>query len=366
MIKKVSLTVLFLAVCSAVLYFAIDGSAEENKAFKTFAVEKGSIIDKALAVGKIDPRKEISVKSKIPGIVKKIYADIGDVVNVGDPLFEIAPDPTPIELTQAKRQVEIRQVTYDNAEKEFIRVKSLIDKNFTTPQDFDSKESFLEESRLRLELAKEELSLIQSGSTNNSDNSPSNVLYATVAGTILSRMVEEGDPVVPLTSYQAGTALMTIAKMDDLIFKGNVDEIDVGKLFVGMPTEIEIGALNTEDRIAGKLTKISPKAHKEEGSTMFAVEIEIDQENAKKLRAGYSANADVIIRKKVDILLVPERLLINRDSLYYVEISDSLDVVTEHQVTTGLSDGIKIEITDGVEEGDLIVERPPKEISIDD
>ncbi len=364
--KKIFLTVLFLAVCSAVLYFAIDGSAEENKAFKTFAVEKGSIIDKALAVGKIDPRKEISVKSKMPGIVKKIYADIGDIVKVGDPLFEIAPDPTPIELTQAKREVEIRQVTFDNAEKELIRVKTLKEQKFIAPQDFDSKEAFCEESRLRLELAKEKLSLIQSGKTNSNDNSVSNIIFSTVAGTILSRMVEEGDPVVPLTSYQAGTALMTIAKMDDLIFKGNVDEIDVGKIHVGMVTEIEIGALSSEERIEGKLTKISPKAHKEDGSTMFAVEIEIDQTGATQLRAGYSANADVIIRKKVDILLIPERLLIARDSSYFVEVSDTMNVVTEHEVTTGLSDGIRIEITDGVEEGDLIVERPPKEISIED
>lgn len=366
MVKKISLIILFLAVCSAVLYFAIDGSAKENKEFKTFPVEKGAIIDKALAVGKIDPRKEISVKSKISGIVKKNYVDIGDLVKIGDPLFEIAPDPTPIELTQAKREVEIRQVTFDNAEKELIRVKTLKEQNFIAPQDFDSKEAFCEESRLRLELAKEELSLIQPGKTNTSDNAASNIIYSTVAGTVLSRMVEEGDPVVPLTSYQAGTALLSIAKMNDLIFKGNVDEIDVGKLFVGMPAEIEIGALTSEEKITGKLTKISPKAHKEEGSTMFTVEIEIDQSDAAQLRAGYSANADIIIRKKEDILLIPERLLITRDSLYFVEVADTLSHVTEREVTTGLSDGIKIEITEGVAESELIVERPPKEISVGD
>ncbi len=366
MIKKISLILLFVAMSSAVLFFAIDGSAKKEEAYKTFPVEKGAIIDKALAVGKIDPRKEISVKSKIPGIVKKNYVDIGDLVRIGDPLFEIAPDPTPIELTQAKREVEIRQVTFDNAEKEFIRVKRLQEQKFIAPQDYDSKEAFCEESRLRLELAKEKLSLIQSGKTNKKDNTASNVIYSTVAGTVLSRMVEEGDPVVPLTSYQAGTALMTIAKMDDLIFKGNVDEIDVGKLFIGMPTEIEIGALTSEEKIEGKLTKISPKAHKEEGSTMFAVEIEIDQSGASRLRAGYSANADVIIRKKENILLIPERLLISRDSLQFVEVQDSLKVVSEREVKTGLSDGIKIEIIEGVLEGELIVERPPKEISISD
>ncbi|KAA3637102.1 MAG: efflux RND transporter periplasmic adaptor subunit [Calditrichaeota bacterium] len=366
MVKKVILTVCFVAVVGAVLFFALDGSAKKDDGYKTVAVEKGSIIDLALAVGRIEPRKEVNVKSKIPGIVKKIFVDIGDKVSVGDPLFEIAPDPTPIELSQAKRELEIRQNSYDNAKREFDRVKSLKEKDLVAPQDYDSKEAACEEERLRLEQAKEKLSLLESGRMIDNSKEVANIIRSTVSGTVLSRMVEEGDPVVPLTSYQAGTDLMSLAKMDDLIFKGNVDEIDVGKLHVGMMTEIEIGALSSKDKIEGKLTKISPKAHKEDGSTMFGVEIEITDQGNKYLRAGYSANAEVIITKKEDILLIPERLLVTRDSSYFVEIEDSLKIITEREVHTGLSDGIKIEVVDGVDEGELIVERPPKEISVSD
>ncbi len=364
MVKKIFLTVFTLVILGGVLFFAIDGSAKKDDAFKTVPVERGEIVDKALAVGKIDPKLEISVKSKIGGIVKKIYVDIGEKVKVGDPLFDIGPDPTPIEFAEAKRDVEIKQVAFDNASREFDRVKSLREKNLVSPQDFDSKQAQFDQASLVLQLAQEKLSLIDSGKSTVADREVSNIIRSPISGTVLSRLVEEGDPVVPLTSYQAGTDMMTLAKMDDLVFKGNVDEIDVGKLHEGMPAEIEIGAISGQ-KFGGKLTKISPKAHKEEGSTLFEVEITIDSSGSQFLRAGYSANADIVITKKENILLIPERLIKTKDSASYVEIQDTNKVVSTRDIQTGLSDGIKIEITDGLKEGELVVERPPKEITGD-
>lgn len=364
MFKKIILTVIALAVVGAVLFFAIDGSASKEQPYKTVTVEKGSIIDKALAVGRIEPKQEISVKSKIPGIVRKIYVDVGDQVKVGDPLLDIAPDPTPIELTQAKREVQLRQVSYDNAKRDMERAEPLLEKNGITPQELDAKKTVCEEARLHLELAKEKLSLIESGKITTLGSEVDNIIKSPFTGTVLSRMVEEGDPIVPLTSYQAGTDLMTMAKMDDLIFKGNVDEIDVGKVKEGMAVEIEIGALSNKGRIHGILKKISPKAHKEEGSTLFEVEIEITDSNNTYLRAGYSANADIMILKKEDIILIPERLITTRDSVSYVEIEDSLKVITEREVITGLSDGINIEIINGLDTGEVLVERPPRDIEV--
>lgn len=366
MFKKILIWSIVVLAVGAVLFFAIDGSANKDSDFKTVAVERGTIIDKALAVGRIDPRKEVAVKSKISGIVKKTYVDIGDKVKVGDPLFDIAPDPTPLELTEAKKLVEINQVSYNNAKRESDRLKSLVEKRLISTQEYDKQKAACDESELRLNLAIEKLSLIESGKTSNSDRSIDNIIRSPITGTVLSRLVEEGDPIVPLTSFQAGTELMTLAFMEDLIFKGNVDEIDVGKLREGMTAEIEIGALSSNGKIAGKLVRISPKAHKEEGSTLFEVEISITGESEAFLRAGYSANADVIITKKVDILLIPERLITTRDSAQFVEVQDSLGVITEVSIETGLSDGINIEVLEGVSEGDLLVERPPREIGITD
>ena len=365
MFKKIFIFSTIIIIIGAVLFFAIDGSANKDEDFKTFPVEKGSIIDKALAVGEIEPKLEIEVKSKIPGIVSKIYVDIGDKVKIGDPLLEIAPDPTPLEFAEAKRQVEIQQVSFANSKLEFNRVIKLKDKQLISHQEYESKKAIYDETKLRLELAEEKLSLIESGKSTVADREVDNVIRASINGTVLSRSIDEGDPIVPLTSYQAGTELMTLAKMNDLVFKGNVDEIDVGKLSEGMVVEIEIGALPNE-KLTGILKKISPKAHREEGSIVFDVEIKLDGIGSKFLRAGYSANADIIIRKKEDILLIQERLItFNDDSSATVEIQDSTDFISVREIKTGLSDGLKIEIVEGLEEGELLVERPPKEITAD-
>ncbi len=359
--KKIFWIFLSLAIIAAVLFFALSGSASKGDDLKTIEVKKGSIIDKALAVGKIEPRQEISVKSKISGIVRKIYVQVGDQVKVGDPLIDVAPDPTPIEFAKAKRQVEIYQVAYDNAKRDLERTKTLLDKELISQQAYDDKKAECDQTHLRLKLAGEELDLIESGTTQIADLKVDNTIKAQVHGMVLSRLVEEGDPVVPLTSYQAGTELMTLAYMEDLIFKGTVDEIDVGKLKIGMPAEIKVGAL-PKDTVAGTVSRISPKAHKEEGSTVFDVEIELTDIGSHLLRAGYSANADIIITKKEDILLIPERLIEFKEDSAYVEKQDSLGTVDTVLVETGLSDGINIEILSGVTEGDLLVERPPREI----
>ncbi len=243
MVKKVILIIFIVAVVGGVLFFAIDGSAKKDDGLKMVKIEKGSIVDKALAVGKIQPEKEIGVKSKVSGIVKKIYVDVGNLVKVGDPLIDVAPDPTPIEFAEAKREVEIQEVGFENAKRELDRVQSLRDKQLISNQEYENKKAGYDEAALRLKLAREKLALIQSGRTEIADLKVDNTIKSPINGMVLSKLVEEGDPVVPLTSYQAGTDLMTLAYMEDLIFKGTVDEIDVGKLKIGMPVEIKVGAI---------------------------------------------------------------------------------------------------------------------------
>ena len=353
MFKKIILSITLAAVVGLILFFAIDGSAKKDSDIKTVEVETGSIIDKALAVGRIEPKHEISVKSKISGIVKKVYAEVGQEVKVGDP---------PIEYTEAKRQVELMNVSFSSAEREYNRKKSLQDKQLISDQEFDDIETKYEDAKLRLKLSEEKLSLLESGHTQIADFKIDNIIRSPISGQVLACLVEEGDPVVPLTSYQEGTELMSLAKMDELVFTGNVDEIDVGKLRVGMTVEIEIGAIPNE-KLTGTLVAISPKAHKEEGAILFEVEIHLDDLGDLQLRAGYSANADVIISKKEDIILVPERLVKIEDSIATVEIMDSLGTIDTVIIETGLSDGISIEVVSGLKGGEKAVERPPKEIT---
>ena len=362
MLKKVLFIGIPVVVLVAVVaFFAINGSAKKDTDFKTVKVERGSIVDKALAVGQVEPENEIAVKSKISGIVRDVFVEVGDKVDAGDPLFDVKPDPTPVEFAEAKRQVELAEVTYNNIKQEYDRTKSMRDKQLISAQEFESKAADHEEAELRLKLAREKLALIQSGKTNVADFEVDNIIKSPISGTVLSLLVEPGNPVVPLTSYQAGTELMTLAKMDDLIFKGTVDEIDVGKLSAGMPVEIQIGALPNE-KVTGTLYSISPKAHKDQGATLFDVEIRFDDLGQSFLRAGYSANADIIISKREDILMVPERLVTMTDTATTVEIADTLGNVEVRKIETGLSDGINLEIVSGLQEGELVVERPPREI----
>jgi HlyD family secretion protein len=190
------------------------------------------------------------------------------------------------------------------------------------------------------------------------------IIRAPAAGTILTRTVNPGDPIVPLTSYQPGTEMATIADMRDLIFKGTVDEIDVGKLAVGMTTRIKVGALPT-DVVTGHVSRIAPQAQQKEGATLFDVEVELDPSKIT-LRAGYSANADVIIREHKDVLVIPERLVTFSDGgkTASVEVPAS-DPKSPKKVDikTGISDGLNVEVLSGLKKGEKVVERPPKEIS---
>ncbi len=293
--KKIIIAALVLVV-AVVLFLALKSSGKKVTGNNSVKVEKGKIVDKALAIGRIEPKNQISVKSKISGIVKTVYVEMGDSVEKGDPLVEINPDPTPLEYAEAKRQVEIDSVNFENQQKQFSRTKELSEKKLISQQEFDQASSGSGEAELKLKLSEERLSLIERGKSNIAGRKIESTIRSPIKGSILERKINVGDPVVPLTSYQAGTELFTLAYMDELIFKGTVDEIDVGKLKEGMPAVLKIGAL-PNDTIQGVLYKISPKARKEENSTLFDVEIKITKKGSSPLRAGYSANADLIISK---------------------------------------------------------------------
>lgn len=359
--KKVIIIGAVVVILTVVIVFAFKGSGKKEMGNNTVKVERGKIIDKALAIGRIDPKNQISVKSKISGIVKTVFVEMGDLVKTGDPLVEIRPDPTPLEFAEAKRQVEIDSVNYENQKKEYLRIKELLEKKLISQREFDEASRSFNEAELRLKLSQERLSLVERGRTNIAGRKVESIIRSPIVGSVLERKVNVGDPVVPLTSYQPGTELFTLADMNELIFRGTVDEIDVGKLKEGMPVLLKIGAL-PNDTIQGILSKISPKARKEENATLFDVEIKINETGPSLLRAGYSANADIIISKKEDILVIPERVVEFVEDTAFVQFKDSAGKMEKKTIKTGLSDGINIEVTEGLKEGDLLVEKPPKEI----
>ncbi len=364
-LARILLILVVLAGASAGLYAWARNNGKNDNGLKEVAVAAGSITEKAVAVGQIQPRLKFEVKSKISGIVKRAFVEVGDTVKPGDPLFEIAPDPTPQEVTIVDRQVESSQAQFNRAKLEWDRAQELSKSGVLPKADLDSKHEAFELAKIALNKAEQDRDLTRKGHLSNTAGQEA-IIRANAAGTILTRQVDPGDPVVPLTSFQPGTELATIALMEDLIFKGTVDEIDVGKLAVGMPTRIKVGALPT-DVVTGRVSRIAPQANQKEGATLFDVEIELDSAKNIVLRAGYSANADVIIREKKDILLIPERLVTFSDGGRKATVEIPGDTPKSEpkkvEIKTGISDGMNVEITSGLKKGDRVVERPPKEIS---
>ncbi len=357
----IGLAILSGAVVGAYAWLQTRDGADDG--LKKVEIVTGSITDKAVAVGKIEPRLKFHVKSKISGIVKRCHAEVGDQVAAGDPLFDIVPDPTPSERVEAERQLERAQSAYDQAQREVDRANELSLSGILSRGDHDVKLQTFDQARIALAQAKDNLELLQNGRIQGGGAGMESVVRAPAAGTLLERLVNPGDPVVPLTTYQAGTDLASIAEMKDLIFKGTVDEIDVGKLAIGLPARLRIGAL-PDTTITGKLTRIAPQATEKDNAKLFEVEIELDPGQNVVLRAGYSANADLVIREKKDILLVPERVITFEDGgkKAFVELPGDgpKAPVKKIEITTGLSDGMNCEVVSGLKKGDLVVQRPPK------
>jgi HlyD family secretion protein len=360
---KTLLILVVLAGVSAAVY-AWSRNGRNDKGPKIVEVTTGSIVEKAVAVGQIQPRQKFQVKSKISGIVRRALVQVGDTVKAGDPLFEIGPDPTPLEVTEVDRRVESANASFDRAKSDYDRSKELARSGIVPTSDADAKRESFELARVALMKAEQDRDLTRKGRLTLSGTE--SIIRAPAAGTILTRAVNPGDPIVPLTSYQPGTEMATVADMSDLIFKGTVDEIDVGKLRTGMTARIKVGALPT-DVVTGRVSRIAPQAQQKEGATLFDVEIELEPNAHITLRAGYSANADVIIREKKDVLTIPERLVTFEDggkrATVEVASSDPKTPSKKVEIKTGISDGLNVEVTSGVGKGTKLVEKPPKEIS---
>jgi HlyD family secretion protein len=350
-----------VAICVISLLFFGSNKSSSDSELPKVKVTKGTIVDKALAVGTIEPENEISVKSKVSGVISRIFVDVGEYVKVGQPILEVKPDPTPLELADAKRQVQLSQVDMDNLKKEQVRTKSLYASKLISDKEYESFQKQYDESELRLKISTEKLALMESGKVKIGETEIESIVKAPISGFVLNRTIEVGDPVTPLTSYQEGTVLMKMANMERLIFKGTVDEIDVGKMKEGMDVEIKVGALPS-DTVRGILRKIWLKAEKKDNATVFPIEIIVPASKNTVLRAGYSANASIIIQKKVNVLMIPERVVAFNNDSASVKVALGSQKDEKRYIKTGLSDAINIEIVSGLKEGDEVFEKPVKKI----
>ncbi len=353
-IEKLGIPLIIFVAIAIIIFIFIKNLNPKNE-ITTIRVQRMDIIEKVMAIGKIVPKNEIVIKSKFSGIVQRIFVEKGDKIFTGMPLIEVKPDPTPLEIAEAKNAVELALSAMENLKNEYLRKRELFNNKLISQKEFEEAERNYKEANLKLNLAQQRLALIEKGKTIISDKSTESIIRSPIDGTVLEVKVNKGDPIVPLTFYQAGTELMILANMEELIFKGTVDEIDVGKLEEGMDADVKIGAI-PDEIIKGKVYKISLKAKEQETAKVFEIEIKITKRGGKIIRAGYSATAEIIVKKRENVLAIPERLVEFKGNNAFVKIKDSEGRILEREVEIGLSDGLNIEVIRGLNEGEQVVE----------
>jgi HlyD family secretion protein len=350
MSRKKKLVFTFLPILLIVLLLLAfsrgNGGDERNSTIK---VSKGNIRDVAVALGTGEGKYETSVKSTISGVIKRVFVEIGDVVKKGDPIFEISPTPTPFELASVRKEVKVAKVRLLNAKKDIGRKQTLFEKDLISDKEYEIIQQDLQEAQSSYDLAKQRLDLMEKGSAKVGGTELDAIIRSPVSGTILLRKVNIGDPVVPLTSYQPGTELMQIARLENLLFKGTVDEIDVGRLEEGMKAKITVGATPDEE-VYGVIDIIAPKARENEGATVFDIEISVTEKGDKPLRVGYSATADIIIDERKEVLVIPEGAVHFEDDKTFVYLENG----EKREIEIGLSNGLNIEVVSGITEGEEI------------
>lgn len=344
---------LLVALIFVLKYFK-DSNSQSVEDFKTAEPFYTSINTKTVATGKLNPEEEVELKPQISGIIDKIMVEEGDIVKKGDVIAKIRVVPNEQNLVGASGQIASAKIAYNNAKMIYDRNKALFDKGVISRQDFDNNELTLNQANETLRQAQNNYQIIRKGSLSGGGSANTNIV-ALIAGTILEIPVREGDQVIESNNFNAGTTIATIADMSKMIFEGKVDEAEVGKLEEGKEIKVILGAIN-EKEFPAKLTFVAPKGQEENGAVQFTIKADVEVEQSTKIRAGYSANAEIEMESKDSVLVIKESLLqFNRiTEKPFVELQIGEGKYEKKNVELGLSDGINVEITEGVKEGDKI------------
>lgn len=316
---------------------------------------KTTIIKKTVAIGKVIPRREIEVKSQVSGVVEKLFVVAGQTVKKGDIIAKITLRPNMLNVNSAESQVQSAKINLQNAEQEYNRQKSLYEQKLISASEFNKIQTTYGLQREAVNNAENALLLLKSGATKNSDK-VSNMIPATVDGMVLDVPNKEGAFIVESSTFQSGTSLATLADMEDMIFEGLVDESEVGKLREGMELVLNIGALQGKPFTA-VLEYISPKGVTDQGTIKFTIRAAVKLNKELFLRSNYSANADIVLEKKENVLAVNERNLIIEDKATFVEVETAPQKFDKREIKTGISDGINIEVTSGLKAEEKIKHR---------
>ncbi len=346
-IIKIILAVAILAIFIWTIIFLYQKSKDKPVVFETESPTITNIVKKTVATGSVVPRKEIEIKPQVSGIIQEIYVEAGQMIRKGDKIARVQIIPNMINLNNAETRVERAKLNLADTKIVYDRQKSLFDQKVIPEAEFQKAAISYNDAKLELNSAENNLDLIKEGATKRGGNQSNTIVRSTIDGMILDIPIKEGNSVIESNTFNAGTTVATIADMGEMIFLGTVDETEVGKIELGMKLKLSIGAIDNEVFDA-ELEYISPKGVEANGAIQFEIKAKVNLKDSQFVRAGYSANADIVLDKRDSVLALDESLIMFQNDSAFVEVEIKEQEYEKRWIETGLSDGINIEILSGI------------------
>jgi len=366
--KKYSKLIIFAIVALIFIgtfVFLWQKSQPKEVVYNEFTPKLDSIQKTTIITGKIEPRNEVNVKPQISGIIAELYKEPGDYVKAGDVIAKVKVIPDMNQLSSAEMRVRLADINLKQAQTDFNREENLYNQKLVSADEYDKSKQALNQAKHEKMAAEDALEVIRDGVSKSNANASSTLIRSTISGVILDIPVKVGNSVILSNTFNDGTTIATVANMNDLIFRGNIDETEVGQLVNGMNMKITIGALQ-DLKFDAALEYISPKAVESNGANQFEIKAAVKLVEGGKIRSGYSANAEIVLARADKVLSIPESAIeFSGDSTFvYVIKGEGKEKSYERtQVETGLSDGVNVEIKKGITAKDKV--RGPEKITDD-
>lgn len=339
-------------------------SQPQPEVYDEFTLQRMDIRKTTVVTGKIEPRNEVNVKPQISGIITEILKEAGERVQEGEVIAKVKVIPDMGSLSAAQSRLRLAEINRKQAQTDYDREKTLFDKGLVAADEYDKIAQALRQAREEVDAAQDNLEVVRDGVSKSNASASSTLIRSTITGLILDIPVKVGNSVILANTFNDGTTIATVANMNDLIFRGNIDETEVGRLSTGMTMKITIGALQ-DLKFDARLEYIAPKATNQNGANQFEIKAAVNlPSNATNIRSGYSANAEIVLAEAKNVLAVQESAIeFDGDDTYVYVIKGEGDKQTyeRRKVQTGISDGINIEIRSGVKPNERI--RGPKMIA---
>lgn len=339
-------------------------SQPQPEVYDEFTLQRMDIRKTTVVTGKIEPRNEVNVKPQISGIITEILKETGETVQEGEVIAKVKVIPDMGSLSAAQSRLRLAEINRKQAQTDYDREKTLFDKGLVAADEYDKIAQALRQAREEVNAAQDNLEVVRDGVSKSNASASSTLIRSTITGLILDIPVKVGNSVILANTFNDGTTIATVANMNDLIFRGNIDETEVGRLSTGMTMKITIGALQ-DLKFDARLEYIAPKATDQNGANQFEIKAAVNlPSNATNIRSGYSANAEIVLAEAKNVLAVQESAIeFDGDDTYVYVIKGEGDKQTyeRRKVQTGISDGINIEIRSGVKPNERI--RGPKMIA---